>query len=140
MNVCFEIAFDRETRKLGEFAYRKAIMNKERVQIKKCFPSSSVVALVHVSAFAKMSVWYVREMTLKMVSAAAPPPQTSYYISLYWMVLNGDELNVYKRARNKEQNMPFKELSETLNFTECCKTMEGNIIQWMNVHCLVKGL
>lgn len=24
-----------ETRKLGEFAYRKAIMNKERVQIKK---------------------------------------------------------------------------------------------------------
>lgn len=24
-----------ETRKLGEFAYRKAILNKERVQIKK---------------------------------------------------------------------------------------------------------
>lgn len=51
------------------------------------------------------------------------------------MALHRDELSIQHSLRTKNR-MPFKELSETLNFTECCKTMEGYIQHetvWVNV-------
>lgn len=54
------------------------------------------------------------------------------------MALHGDELSIQHSERTKNR-MPFKELSETLNFTECCKTMAGSIQHgtvW--VECVVR--
>lgn len=73
---------------------------------------------------------------------------------VYMMVLNEDELKyIYiSRTFGTKHRIPFKELSETLNFTECYGTMAGTLCIhiyrgigeirqsiWL-VLCLVKGL